>query len=98
MPLLRAFVKKFVFRHIYLINHSRFLYFDLFRFLMTFVSTAIRKESHGGHACMCACAHTPSDCMELLCFVAGVQLQFIFELPARLHKCMEMNAYPQAVR
>ena len=27
-----------------------------------------------------------------------LQLQFLFELPARLNKCIEMEAYSQAVR
>lgn len=27
-----------------------------------------------------------------------LQLQFLFELPKRLNKCIEMNAYSQAVR
>lgn len=36
------------------------------------------------------------------CFIPGVhtllrKLQFLFELPARLNKCLEMQAYAQAV-
>ena len=31
-------------------------------------------------------------------FFVFTQLQFLFELPARLKKCLEMEAYSQAVR
>ncbi len=44
-----------------------------------------------------------SDIVVLPCSVSGVhtllrKLQFLFELPARLNKCLEMQAYAQAVR
>lgn len=39
----------------------------------------------------------------LLCSISGVhtllrKLQFLFELPARLNKCLELQAYAQAVK
>ena len=34
----------------------------------------------------------------MICHFFCQQLQFLFELPARLKKCIEMKAYSQAVR
>ena len=37
--------------------------------------------------------------VEKLCFICSyVQLQFLFELPSRLTKCMDMGFYSQAVK
>lgn len=46
-------------------------------------------------------ANFPHSC--LLCSISGVhsllrKLQFLFELPARLNKCLELQAYAQAVK
>lgn len=53
--------------------------------------------------CEASCgAHHHSYLHLLSCFTLGVhtllrKLQFLFELPARLNKCLELQAYAQAV-
>lgn len=66
---------------------------------------SLNSQVSGSLYCRVSCVESLPDCriFALPCSTPGVhtllrKLQFLFELPARLNKCLELQAYAQAVR